>query len=71
MAYRHGDRDQMQLLPPSIEEYVTLDDPVRAYNAFVESLSFDELGIIQKPKTLSSLTKYYDTPSWGRGRVRR
>jgi hypothetical protein len=39
MAYRHGDRNQMQLLPPSIEEYVTGDDPVRAYNAFVDSLS--------------------------------
>jgi transposase len=46
MAYRHGDRDQMQLLPPSIEEYVTPDDTVRAYDAFVESLDLDELGII-------------------------
>ena len=39
MAYRHGDRNQMQLLPPNIEEYLTPDDPVRAYNAFVDSLS--------------------------------
>jgi len=46
MAYRHGDRDQMQLLPPSIEEYVALDDTVRAYDVFVESLDLDELGII-------------------------
>jgi transposase len=46
MAYRNGDRDQMQLLPPSIEEYVTPADPVRAYNAFVDSLSLDELGIL-------------------------
>jgi len=46
MAYRHGDRDQMQLLPSSIEEYVALDDPVRAYHAFVDSLNLDELGII-------------------------
>jgi transposase len=46
MAYRHGDRDQMQLLPPSIEEYVGPGDPVRAYDAFVESLDLDELGII-------------------------
>jgi len=46
MAYRHGDRNQMQLLPPSIEEYVTPDDPVRAYNAFVDSLSLAELGIL-------------------------
>jgi transposase len=46
MVYRHGDRNQMQLLPPSIEEYVGLDDPVRAYNAFVDSLSLAELGIL-------------------------
>ncbi len=46
MAYRYGDGNQMQLLPPSIEEYVALDDPVRAYNAFVDSLDLDELGII-------------------------
>jgi len=46
MAYRHGDRNQMQLLPPSIEEYVTGDDPVRAYNAFVDSLSLAELDIL-------------------------
>jgi transposase len=47
MAYRYSDRKQTQLLPPSIEEYVALDDPVRAYDAFVESLSLDGLGIIE------------------------
>jgi len=46
MAYRHGDRNQMQLLPPNIEEYVTPDDSVRAYSAFVDSLSLAELGIL-------------------------
>lgn len=45
MAYRYGERYQMQLLPQSIEEYVALDDPVRAYDAFVESLNLGELGI--------------------------
>ena len=45
MAYRSGERYQMGLLPPSIEEYVTNDDPVRAYDAFVEALHFHELGI--------------------------
>lgn len=45
MAYRSGERHQMGLLPPSIEEYVTDDDPVRAYDAFVEALHFHELGI--------------------------
>jgi len=47
MAYRYSDRKQTQLLPPSIEEYVAVDDPVRAYDAFVESLNLDELGIIE------------------------
>jgi transposase len=45
MAYRYGDRDQLGLLPSSIEEYVGQDDAVRAYDAFVESLDFGQLGI--------------------------
>ena len=45
MAYRYGDRDQMVLLPPSIEQYVGADDPVRAYDAFVENLDYAGLGI--------------------------
>ena len=45
MAYRYGNREQLGLLPPSIEEYVGEEDPVRVYDAFVESLNFAELGI--------------------------
>jgi transposase len=45
MAYRYGNRFQMSLLPKSIEEYVAEDDPVRAYDAFVEALDFSQLGI--------------------------
>jgi len=45
MAYRYGDRYQMNLLPQSTEEYVSGDNPVRAYNAFVEALDFRQLGI--------------------------
>ena len=45
MAYRNGDRCQISLLPRSIEEYVADDDPVRAYDAFVEALDFHEPGI--------------------------
>jgi transposase len=33
------------ILPPTIEEYVGEDDPVRAYDAFVEALNLEELGI--------------------------
>lgn len=49
MAYRCGDRYQMDLMPPSIEEYVGSDNPVRAYDAFVEALNFRELGIEINP----------------------
>jgi hypothetical protein len=45
MAYRSDNRYQIGLLPHSIEEYVADDDPVRAYDAFVEALDFHELGI--------------------------
>ena len=45
MAYRYGNRIQMAFLPPSIEEYVEQSSPVRAYDAMVEALNFDELGI--------------------------
>jgi len=45
MAYRCGDRYQMSLLPQSIEEYVADDNPVRAYDVFVDALNFHELGI--------------------------
>ncbi len=45
MAYRSGDRYQIGLLPQSIEEYIAENDPVRAYDAFVEALDFHELGI--------------------------
>lgn len=45
MAYRYGQRNQMELFPQSIEDYVNQDDPVRVYDAFVESLDFNELGI--------------------------
>ena len=49
MAYRYGNRHQMILLPQSIEEYVTANDPVRAYDAFVEALDFKALGIDINP----------------------
>lgn len=45
MAYRNGDRYQQQLFPKSIEEYISLNDPVRAYDTFVEALNLKELGI--------------------------
>jgi len=49
MAYRYGNRYQMQLLPQRIEEYIAPDDSVRAYDAFVEALDLRELGITLDP----------------------
>lgn len=49
MAYRNGNRHQMSLLPSSIEDYVSGGDPVRVYDAFVEALDFDRLGIEINP----------------------
>lgn len=46
MAYRYGDRYQMQLLPQTIEDYVAQNDPVRVYDAFVDALALHELGIV-------------------------
>jgi len=54
MAYRYGNRYQMVLFPQSIEEYVTQEDPVRAYDAFVEALDFNALGIEIDPKQLGN-----------------
>jgi transposase len=49
MAYRYGDRRQNMLLPQSIDEYVPHDAPVRAYDVFVDSLDFGQLGIRIEP----------------------
>ena len=39
----------MSLLPKSIEEYIPQDDPVRAYDVFVEALDFNKFGIEKNP----------------------
>lgn len=49
MAIRCGNREQIELLPPSIEQYVAEDAPVRAYDAFVDALDMRELGITIDP----------------------
>ncbi len=54
MAYRNGNREQMMLLPPSIEEYVGQGDPVRAYDAFIEALDFSKLGIVIDQKKVGN-----------------
>jgi transposase len=45
MAYRYGERRQQMLFPPSLEEYVPSEAPVRAYDAFVNALDLAQLGL--------------------------
>jgi transposase len=54
MAYRYGERRQQQLFPPSLEEYVPVDAPVRAYDAFVDALDLPGLGIALEPGKVGS-----------------
>jgi transposase len=49
MAYRYGNRYQRTLLPPSIDEYIPEDAPVRAYDVIIDALNFDDLGIEVDP----------------------
>ena len=45
-------RDEVMLLPPSVDEYVSAENHVRVMDAFVEGLDLSELGIeIQKEET--------------------
>jgi len=45
MSYRYGDRNQITFLPDSIEDYVSAEDPVRVYDAFIDALDLKTLGI--------------------------
>ena len=45
MAYRYGNRGQINMFPASIEEYVGEEAPVRAYDAIVEAMDLKGLGV--------------------------
>ncbi len=45
-------REQAMLLPPSVEDYVTVDNPVRVIDAYVESLDLTRLGFRHATGTL-------------------
>lgn len=49
MAFRQSQRAQQMFLPPSIEDFVAPDDPVRAYDAFVDALDWRSLGMEADP----------------------
>ncbi len=45
MAYKTGSRDQYMMLPPSVEDFVTSEDPVRAYDAMIDAIDLNALGL--------------------------
>ena len=49
MAYITGNRRQKTFFPPTIEDYVGLEDPVRVYDAFIDSIDLQEIGISIEP----------------------
>jgi transposase len=50
VALREGNRQQMQMLPPSIEQYISEDAPVRVYDQFIDAMDIGELGISIEPQ---------------------
>jgi len=54
MAYRYGNRDQQTMLPPSIEDYVPADAPVRAYDAIIEAMDLEAMGFILDPRRVGN-----------------
>jgi transposase len=46
MAFMFGtNRDQETFLPPVLDDYIGPNDPVRVFDAFIDALDFNELGI--------------------------
>lgn len=45
MAYKCGSREQITLLPQSIDEYIGEEHPVRAYDTFIEVLNPQEIAL--------------------------
>jgi transposase len=59
--YKQGtDRQQGFLLPPSIEEYVSDENPVRAIDSYVESLDLKALGFVNTSEALTPGQPAYD-----------
>jgi len=54
MAYRYGNRNQPTLLPPSIEDYVPADAPVRAYDVMIEAMDLASMGFVLDPRRVGN-----------------
>lgn len=54
MAYRYGNRHQMQLFPASIEGFVADDHPARAYDAILNEMNVEDMGISIDPNRVGN-----------------
>ncbi len=54
MALKTPDRYQLTTMPPAIEDYVSLDDPVRAYDAMIDAIGPDSLGLPKEWKKVGN-----------------
>ena len=54
MALKTPDRYQTTYLPESIEEYVSQDDPVRAYDAIIDEIGHETLGLEKQWKKVGN-----------------
>ncbi|OAO03532.1 hypothetical protein [Parasphingorhabdus sp.] len=54
-----SDRDQMFLLPPSLEDYVGDDSPVRVVDAYVEEVDLREWGFARIAGKASCRPSYH------------
>jgi transposase len=59
MAFNMNNRHQPIMFPAVIEDYVPVNAPVRVYDAFVEALDFEKLGIKLEPNPKGSGDEYY------------
>ena len=74
MAFKSGERNQISLFPTSLDSSVSLEDPVRAYDAFIDAINLEELGLEMNehkvgnseyhPKSMLKLLVYAYSYGW-------
>ena len=62
-TYKSGQsRDQASFLPPSLEDYVSRDNPVRAIDAYVDALDLNALGFPTSAPTAAPASRLMIRP---------
>ena len=54
MAYRYGDRKQIEMFPPCLDDYVPKDAPVRAYDALITVMDLAAMGFRYDPSQVGN-----------------